>query len=203
MKTLFSMGFQPYDPFTIRHPLLGQAFRRGLTADEIDQYTAKITAGRQKLARINAWLESKRGTRDWVVFEDETRNALFFNYLKTANSDEPSVERVWNEITNPTTASYEVAVEDIIRTNNWANMINYMTIDMEDAQKMQPVAQPGRVTQGPIDPRTGRPVIPTTKPGMMPTTTAQTQGGGIPTGVLLLGGGAIAAAIALAALLKA
>lgn len=207
MKTLFSMGFQSYDPFTVRHPSLGQfqglespSLGRGLSAAEIDQLTALITTGRQKLARVNAWIESKRAAQPfgWKLFEDEALQANFFNWLSTANNEQPNADRVWEVLTNPSSADYDVNQDDLILTKDWAQMINWMTSAMEDYGGAKPA--PTMVKQGPmIDPRTGLPIPGTTKPVAVQPSTV----GGIPTSTLLWGGGAIAAAIALAAILKA
>jgi hypothetical protein len=205
MKTIFSMGFQAHNPFSGRHPGMGQfsglqspSLGRGLSASEIDAYMKKITEGRQKLARIEAWIESKKAAQPfgWTLFGDnEALQANFFNWQKTAASEEGNVARVWSEITNPTTADYDVASEDLILTNDWATQINWMTGAMEDYGGVKPT--PTIAKRPMIDPRTGLP-MPTTMP------TAQTSTvGGIPTGTLVLGGAALLAAIGIAALLKA
>jgi hypothetical protein len=203
MKTLFSMGFQAHDPFTFRHPSMGQslAFQlgRGLSAAEIDQLTALITTGRQKLARVNAWIESKKAAQPfgWKLFEDEALQANFFNWMSTANSEEPSVNRVWEVLTNPSSPDYDVNQDDLIMTKDWAQMINWMTSAMEDYGGVKPTAAP-IAKQPMIDPRTGLPIAPTRATAAQPSTVA-----GIPTSTLLWGGVAVAGAIALAAILKA
>jgi len=192
MKSMFlAHGFQSNNLFTLRHPSMGQrrpSLGRGLTAAEIDQYTAKITTGRQKLARINAWIESKRAAQPfgWTLFDDEALQANFFNWQKTANTEEDSVARVWEVLTNPSSADYDVNQDDLIRTNDWATMINWMTGAMEEYG----MKKPGAV----VGPTPG--VKPGALPGAMPTAPSK----GVSTNDLLVGG---AIALGVGALLYA
>lgn len=208
MKTLFAMGFgSPQDiwgsmrpsPVFLGSPSLG----RGLTASEIDQYTAKISAGRQKLAQINAWMDSKRAAQPigWKLFDDEALQSNFFNWLKTANNEQASVDRIWEEITNPSSADYDVSQDDLIWTNDWATQINWMTGAMEDygGAKAGPVVgpkpaiKPGRMA--PYQPG----VTPGAMPGILPPAPEPTVLG-IPKNTLLIGAGVVGVGALIAAL---
>lgn len=167
----------------------GSELGRALTSAEIDDLTAKISAGRQKLARINAWIESKKAVQPfgWKLFDDEALEANFWNWSKTAASEEDSVARVWAEITNPTTVDYDVNQDDLILTKDWINMVNWMADAME---RYGTSVKPGAITTTPPGGRTS------------PGTTTQKPSTGIPTKDLITYGGIGLGAIALILLLK-
>ena len=209
MKTLFAFGFKAshdvWDRRTVGGVFLGQgparrspSLGRGLSAAEIDQLTAMITTGRQKQARINAWIESKKAAQPfgWKLFDDDALQANFFNWQSTANSEEDSVARIWEGITNPSSADYDVDQDDLIRAKDWANMVNWMTGAMEDYG--------GRVTTTPATTPTNLPGIapmtPVTgvKPGIKPANpllvAPEPKILGVPQNTFVVGAGALAIA---------
>lgn len=111
----------------------GAELGRSLTSAEIDSYTSKISGGRQKLVRINAWIDSKKAAQPfgWTLFDDSQVQANFYSWMDTMNSDQPSVDRVSSMLENPAGADYDIPDSDLDRTDEWALMIDYMTQAMK------------------------------------------------------------------------
>lgn len=59
MKTLFSMGFQPYNPFSISHPSMGVSLGAELDATARQKLVTSINAMKAKWAQVDSWLNSR------------------------------------------------------------------------------------------------------------------------------------------------
>lgn len=192
MRSRFTSSFRPagFRQVALMRPAMGFKVSRGatlgrsLSSAEIDAYTATIESGRKKLARINAWINSKRAAQPfgWTLFDDAQVQTNFYNWMDTMNSDQPAVDRVQAMIEDPVSADYEIPDGDLDRVDEWALMVEYMTQAM---QQYGTGVKPGSIV-GPTPGRTPSGTTATTPPSKGVTTKDALTYGGIGLGAIAL-----------------
>jgi hypothetical protein len=200
MNSIFAaQGFQRSNTF-MGSPLRlrGASLGRGLTASEIDSYTAKITDGRAKLAKINAWLDAKRAAQPfgWTAFNDEVSNRNFFGWMDTIGADQYGADNTWAMIQNPSSGDYDIPDDYLWRTDEWAMVINTAYNAMIQSGGAVPTTSPASRPAGaaavmppynPLSPTGGK--VPSTYPGAYPPGMTAPKSTGISTQDILVGGG--------------
>jgi hypothetical protein len=205
MKTLFSMGFQPYNPFSVSHPSMGVSLGAELDAAARQSLVAKINAMKAKWAQVDAWLNSRFAVDPTLIqtFKQQYVVDNVYGYLDIIRKDESEVDMALQKAASPLPINWDFTEDRLSTVDQWGQVVDILYAAMQEYGGVRPVgAQRLPATQGPtISPTTGMP-IPT---GIMPGASVSTPppSSGIPTGTLVLGGAAILAAIGLAALLKA
>src|ERR1043166_983631 len=195
MKTLFATGFgNARNPWFDMHPAgvpLGSAqLGRPLTASEIDQYTAKIVQGRQKLAPIPALIAARIDADPMLqkTINDPVVQKNFWDFMDLANKDQYYVDQTWDMLQNPTSADYDIPDENLGRTDEWALVIDDLMYVPQNYGKgfvgPKPAAGPIPVIPG-VTPganiRTSPPALPGAQPMVL----------GVPQNTFLIGAGVL------------
>jgi hypothetical protein len=194
MKTMFAVGFQVsqnvWDRRTVSGTFLGQArpkvLGETLSSAQIDQYTAKIANGRQKLAQLRKWIASRIDADPMLArtFNDAVVQKNFWDFDDIVTKDQWYVDQTEDALRNPPSADYDIPTENLGRTDEWAQVIDNMVWGMNEYGKVP-------LTTTPI---TGvRPAIkPGAKPGNPLATVPETKILGVPQGQFVLGAGVVA-----------
>lgn len=230
MKTLFSVGFQSNNPFTVRHPSLAQAPSLGFPrqmgqetsefehiADAEAQANAElraklntmIAAGNKKLAAIKSWIAAR-------IDQDPTLEKSFggdkvvsYNILDWMDNlvakDQYYADLAAKKAASPDPQNWDFSESLLGYVNEWANVIDQIYDAIQQRGNALPnkpgIQKMGPVTQTIINPKTGAPVTTNIAPGAVISSPAPTSG--ISTNTLLIGGGVAAALIGLVLALKA
>lgn len=213
MKTLFSLGFQPYNPFSVRHPSLAQApslGRRQTLGEVLDEgarakLQAIITKGNQKLAQVNAWIEAQYAKDPTLLatFKEQYIVDNWRGYQELIDKDGYYADLAAQKIASPDPINYDFNEETISRVEEWNQVIDIMYSAMQEYGGV--AAQPIKIKTGPsitttTTTATGAPVQTRITPGATITTKPPEEG--ISTKTLLIGGGVAAALIGLVLALK-
>lgn len=203
MKTLFSMGFQPYNPFSISHPSMGVSLGAELDATARQKLVTKINAMKAKWAQVDSWLNSRFAVDPTLIQTFKQQHVVdnVYGYLDIIRKDESEVDIALQKAASPLPINWDFTEERLSTVDQWGQVVDILYAAMQEYGGVG-ATRPVAATQGPmISPTTGMP-IPT---GIMPGATVATPppAAGIPTSTLVLGGAAILAAIGLAALLRA
>lgn len=223
MKTLFSVGFQSHDPFTLRHPSftgspsLGRAMplRLGQETTEFehlrvaeaetnaatrDQLASVIAAGAPKAAQWRAWIATQYAKDPTLlsIFREQYIVDNIRGYVDILNTDQASVDMASQKIASPDQRNWEFSQDMQIRVNEWNQVLDILVGAMKEYGGVRPVTT-GPVRMGPIfNTKSGTTTI---APGS--TVKTPPPSSGVSTNTLLVGGGIAAAALALILALKA
>lgn len=223
MKTLFSVGFQSNNPFTVRHPsltgapslgrplpLMGQASSEfehvadaeaQANADMRDQLSKIIAQGTPKAAQVRAWIASvaRKDPTLLSVFKDQYVVDNWHGYEDIINKDQASVDMAAQKIASDNPANWEFSDDMAQRVQEWNQVLDIMVAGMKEfGGASAPAIKPGPVIT--IMTKTGVPVTTSIAPGARLTTPPPSSG--ISTNTLLIGGLGAAALIGLAFALK-
>lgn len=228
MKTLFSVGFQSHDPFTVQHPrLVGAqslghaiALRRTLgqqtsefehlayeTADLRAKLNSIIASGNKNLGAVRAWIAARINQDPTLVNSfggDKVVAENFLSFVDMVTRDQYYADLAAQKIASNDPINYEFSDELLARVDEWSKGIDILSdgIQQYAVNRMVRQGPMGPVTQTIVNPRTGLPVTTTITPGStIKTTTAPSSG--ISTTTLLWGGGIAAAAVAIILAMKA
>jgi hypothetical protein len=198
MKTLFSFGFQSYDPFTSYHPALGQTSEFEHIADAEAQNSAqaqaqaqldaaaqaaqkdmisKINAGNSKWAAVRAWIASRIDAdpmlQKTLTGGDSSQQYVvdnFWGYDDLINKDQYYADLAMRQIAAGQPPSDDTAG----RVDEWAKVIDIMTSVMQQYGG-RPVGTPLPVKMGPTTttPSTTLGPINTTTPRAISPTTGK------------------------------
>ena len=96
MKTLFSLGFQSHNPFSVQHPSLSQTPRLGeeLDAASRQKLIAKINAAKAKWAQVNTWINGRFAVDPTLIqtFKQQHIVDNVYGYLDIIRKDEYEVD---------------------------------------------------------------------------------------------------------------
>jgi hypothetical protein len=233
MKTLFSVGFQSHDPFTLRHPSfagspslgrvipLRQAAFMGqettefehlrvaeaeTNSDTRDQLAKVIAAGTPKLAAYRTWIAGVAAKDPTLLstFKEQYIVDNIHGYEDIINTDQASVDMAARKIASPDPQNWFFSEDMVQRVNEWNQVLDIMMAAMKEYGGVRPVTT-GPVKMGPMtNPKTGTPYPTTIAPGATVRMPPPAASiGGIPTNTLLVGGGIAAAAIAVILAMRA
>lgn len=225
MKTLFSVGFQSNNPFTVRHPSLKGASSQGRAIPLMGQETSEfehiadaeaqanadlraklsaiITKGNQKLAQVNAWIQTQY-TKDptlLATFKEQYVAENWRGYDDIVTKDQSYVDLAAQKIASQDPRNWDFSEDMIGRVQEWDQVIDIMVAGMQQyggikatiPNKLAPLTKITGVTGAPIQTRIA--------PGATITTPPPAEG--ISPKTLLIGGGVLAAVVGLVLALKA
>lgn len=231
MKTLFSVGFQSHDPFTIQHPRLAGAPSLGRamslrqapvmgqtsefehlvnqTADLRAKLNTIITSGNKKLGAVRAWIAAKINQDPTLVNAfagDKVVAANFLSFEDMVTKDQSYADLAARKIASNDPVNYEFSDELLGRVDEWSKGIDILSdgIQQYAVDKIAIKSTTGPVTQTIVNPKTGAAVSTSIAPGAsIKTTTAPSSGLlGLSTNTLLIGGLGAAALVGLVFALK-
>lgn len=224
MKTLFSVGFQANNPFTVRHPSLVQAPSLGRPmalpqapsmGDVLDdkgraKIQSIITSGKAKLAQVDAWIQTQYAKDPTLLatFKEEFVVDNWRGYDDIVTKDQYYVDLAAQKIASSDPINYDFTEETLSRIDEWAQVIDIMVAGMQQygGVALKPttpgIVKLGPTTTGIISPSTGAPVQTRIAPGATLTTPPPTDGFGISPKTLLISGGVLAAVVGLVLALK-
>lgn len=154
MKTLFALGFQAsydlWDRRTVAGTYLGRSQPRlgiPLTGAQVDEYTRKITQGRQKLAQLRSWMAARTGNDPTLTrtFNDPVVEKNFWDFIELVTKDQYYVDRVWEAIQNPTGPEYDIPENDLAYVDEWAQVIDNLMYAPQNYGGGRPAVIPGAV----------------------------------------------------------
>jgi hypothetical protein len=225
MKTLFSVGFQSNNPFTVRHPSLTGAPSLGRPVQVMGEATTEFEHVADAEAQANADLRAKlsaiiaKGTpkaaqvRSWIAAQaakDPTLLSTFkeqyivdnwHGYEDIINKDQASVDMASQKISSDDPANWDFSDDMTQRVQEWNQVLDIMVAGMQEYGNVKPVVAP--VIRTPIvSVRTGAPIQTSIAPGST-LKTPPPAASGISNNTLLIGGLGAAALIGLAYALTA
>lgn len=229
MKTLFSLGFQSNNPFTVRHPSLVGApslghpipLRMGQdvvssefehVADAEAQANAElrskllmmIAAGNKKLADVRAWISARINQDPTLEKSFGGDKVVAYNFLDWNDNYVPK-NQVYADLAAKKAAStdpqnWDFSESLLAYVKEWADAIDSLSATIQQfgntgIPQMPSLHNVAPVSTPIINPKTGMPVVTSSiAPGAVIRTPAPSSG--ISTNTLLVGGGIVAAAIA-------
>lgn len=229
MKTLFSVGFQSNNPFTVRHPsltgapslgrplpLMGQASSEfEHVADAEAQANAELRAnlsaiiakGTPKAAQVRAWIAGQAAKDPTLlsVFKDQYVVDNWHGYEDIINKDQASVDMAAQKLASDNPANWDFSDDMVQRVQEWNQVLDIMVAGMQEYGNVKPSVAPvirASETRTPIvSVRTGAPIQTSIAPGA--TLKTPPPSSGISNNTLLIGGLGAAALIGLAYALTA
>lgn len=230
MKTLFSVGIQSHDPFTVQHPHLvgapslgrsiplrqapgmGQTSEFEHIADADAQANADlraklntiITQGTPKAVQVRSWTAAQASKDPTLLstFKEQYVVNNWHGYEDIINSDQASVDMAAAKLASSDPANWDFSDDMIQRVQEWNQVLDIMVAGMREYGNVKPI-NPMPVRMGPIvNPKTGVPVTSSIAPGAK-LTTPPPAASGVSTNTLLVGGGIAAAAIAVILAMRA
>lgn len=220
MKTLFSVGFQSNNPFTVRHPsltgapslgrplsIMGQATSEfehvadaeaQANADLRAKLSAIIAQGTPKAAQVRSWIAGQAAKDPTLIstFKDQFVVDNWHGYEDIINKDQASVDMASLKLASNDPANWDFSDDMIQRVQEWNQVLDIMVAGMKEYGGVSaPVVKTGPIITI-TSPRTGAPVVTSIAPGAKLTTTPPKTG--LSTNTLLIGGLGAAALIGLA-----
>jgi hypothetical protein len=229
MKTLFSVGFQSQNPFTLQHPGLAGAPSLGraiplrqaafmgqdttefehlrdaeaqANSDMRDKLSTIIAQGTPKAAQVRAWIAGQAAKDPTLLstFKEQYVVNNWHGYEDIINTDQASVDLAAQKIASPDQRNWSFSDDMIGRVQEWNQVLDIMVAGMQEYGNVKPIIGP--VKQGPlISVKTGAPVPSSIAPGAKLTTPPPSTG--VSTNTLLVGGGIVAATIAVILAMRA
>jgi hypothetical protein len=229
MKTLFSVGFQSNNPFTVRHPsltgapslgrsmalrqapVMGQASSEfehvadadaQANADMRDKLSAIIAQGTPKAAQVRRWIAGVAAKDPSLlsVFKDQYVVDNWHGYEDIINKDQASVDMASQKIASSDPVNWEFSDDMAQRVQEWNQVLDIMVAGMKEyGGASAPAIKPGPIIT--ITTKTGAPVVTSIAPGAKLTTKPPSSG--LSTNTLLIGGLGAAALVGLAYALTA
>lgn len=229
MKTLFSVGFQSNNPFTVRHPSLtgapslGRALplRMGqdtassefehvadaeaqANADLRAKLSAIIAQGTPKAVKVRAWAAAQAAKDPTLLstFKQQFVVDNWHGYEDIINKDQASVDMASQKLASSDPQNWDFSDDMIQRVQEWNQVLDIMVAGMQEYGGAMPV--PAVIKPSPtisiVSQKTGAPVVTSIAPGATIHTTPPSTG--ISTNTLLVGGLGAAALVGLIFALK-
>jgi hypothetical protein len=227
MKTTFSLGFQPHNPFSVRHPALGQnsmgqwnsvvssVINAGVVANQAAeteaarvaaaeaekraQLQAVITKGNTRLAQVRSWSETQYA-KDPTLLSTFKQQHIVNNwngYEELVRKDQYYADLASKKISSLDPINWEFSEELLSRVVEWNQVIDIMYAGMVEYGGATASIKLGPSPTG----VTGAPVQTRIAPNATISTPPPSDG--ISTKTLLIGAGVTAAVIGLIFALKA
>ncbi len=162
MKTLFSAGFQSYDPFTVRHPSFQQTPSLGralplrqvmgqeetgssefehvadaeaqTNADNRKKLSAIIDIGTPKATQVRSWTAAQYAKDPTLlsVFKEQFVVDNWRGYMDIINTDQASVDMAAQKIASPDPANWDFSDDMIQRVQEWNQVLDIMVAGIKE-----------------------------------------------------------------------